>query len=265
MPGQGRRVWQFSQFRFRIVYSIPQINLPSHLWSSISERPSFDAKSSLTLPELSSPIAGHKNRFYQLTAGHYDISKQELYRNNCGEASWVSFSRVIQHSSGKSLHYEMIEGDTDRCPTDLPVVSMQLSMRDVITVAIMAGMECTDVSFQNQSLSMQGSAGTIISSRHPILGALIHFAPRQSHEKHGLRINNGTINPCWMARMWDVTTVAGFQYNRRARRHFEEDEGPWARLSGDRRIVKHQKKHARQKLRSVTEVMKHVSHRNGKN
>jgi hypothetical protein len=32
MPGQGRRIWQMSQFRFRVVYSIPQISLPNDFW-----------------------------------------------------------------------------------------------------------------------------------------------------------------------------------------------------------------------------------------
>jgi hypothetical protein len=32
MPGQGRRIWQASQFRFRVVYSIPQISLPNRFW-----------------------------------------------------------------------------------------------------------------------------------------------------------------------------------------------------------------------------------------
>lgn len=34
MPGQGRRVWQLSQFRFRVLYSIPQISLSTDLWPS---------------------------------------------------------------------------------------------------------------------------------------------------------------------------------------------------------------------------------------
>jgi hypothetical protein len=36
MPGQGRRVWQPSQFRFRVLYSIPQISLSTDLWPSRS-------------------------------------------------------------------------------------------------------------------------------------------------------------------------------------------------------------------------------------
>src|SRR5438552_2496076 len=35
MPGQGRRVWQFSQFRFRVIYQIPQISLPDTFWPAI--------------------------------------------------------------------------------------------------------------------------------------------------------------------------------------------------------------------------------------
>ncbi|KAI8626647.1 hypothetical protein F5Y19DRAFT_217035 [Xylariaceae sp. FL1651] len=34
IPGQGRRVWQFSRFRFRVIYSIPQISLDTRLWPS---------------------------------------------------------------------------------------------------------------------------------------------------------------------------------------------------------------------------------------
>jgi hypothetical protein len=36
MPGQGRRVWQLSQFRFRVLCSIPQISLSTDLWPSDS-------------------------------------------------------------------------------------------------------------------------------------------------------------------------------------------------------------------------------------
>ncbi|KAL8790279.1 MAG: hypothetical protein Q9195_006437 [Heterodermia aff. obscurata] len=108
---------------------------------------------------------------------------------------------------------------------------MQLSMRDVVVAAIMAGMDCTDVSFQSQALSMQGDAGTITSSRHPVLGALIHFAPKQPYDDHGLRVNNGAVSPDWLARMIDIVTVAGCRYDARDRKHFEEDESSWVKSS----------------------------------
>ena len=213
LPGQGHRVWQFSQFRFRVVYSIPQISLSPSLWLGISSHIQVSDPNSRALPDLKVSASGTN----QSTIA--------------GEASWVSFTRAIQHSCGQSLRYRMVEGDADRCPADLPVAPMQLSMRDVIVAAITAGMDCTDVSFQSQSLSMQGDAGTITSSRHPVLGALIHFAPKQPYDDHSLRVNSGAVSPDWVACMVDIVTVAGCRYDARDRKHFEEDESSWVNSS----------------------------------
>lgn len=218
LPGQGHRVWEFSQFRFRIVYSIPRISLLGGLWDENTYEDGW-SEGKHRLPSLG-------------------LTKSKASRSSiAGEAAWVSFARTAQHGSEWSMRYEMVEGDADRCPTDLPVVPMQLSMRDVIVLAIMAGMECTDVSFELQSLSMQGSAGTITSSRHPILGSLIHFAPKQPLETHGIRVLDGTVNPIWLERMSDTLTVANVGYKKRDRRHFEEDEKSWVRSSGEKSVI----------------------------
>lgn len=245
MPGQGRRIWEFSQFRFRVVYSIPQIRLPISLWSDIPSHTLWDQEGDLTLPDLQISKVQNELGLKQAIKKQFDLQMGRTRDLICGEASWVSFGRAIQHSSGNSLRYDMVDGDADRCPTDLPIVPMQLCMRDVIAVATMAGLECTDVSYQQQSISMQGSAGTITSSRHPILGALIHFAPKLPHERHGIRTNDGTVNPQWVARMRDIITVAGQQYSMRDRKHFEEDEGHWVMLSDDRSLVKYEEKNFR--------------------
>ena len=213
LPGQGHRVWQFSQFRFRVVYSIPQISLSPSLWLGVTSRQQISDPGSCALPNL-------------------EVSSSGTTQSSiAGEASWVSFTRAIQNSCGQTLRYRMVEGDADRCPADLPVAPMQLSMRDVVVAAITAGMDCTDVSFQSQSLSMQGDAGTITSSRHPVLGALIHFAPKQPYGDHSLRMNNSSVSPDWVARMVDIVTVAGCRYDTRDRKHFEEDENSWVKSS----------------------------------
>ena len=219
MPGQGRRIWQFSQFRFRIVYSIPQITLPSTLWLSTSSRTGFSESDLLQLPDLS---------LKDTTTGRHSIA---------GEASWVSFVRTVQYSCGQSLRYRMVSGDADRCPTDLSVVPTQLSMRDVVVTAIMAGMNVTKVSFQAQSLSMHGNAGTITSSKHPVLGALIHFTPRAPFQSYGLKIGFGIVSAEWVVRMSDILAVAGRQYDLRERKHFEEDEGSWMTSSSSRSLI----------------------------
>ncbi|KAG7004548.1 hypothetical protein G7Y79_00024g054980 [Physcia stellaris] len=220
LPGQGHRIWQFSQFRFRVVYSIPQIGLSPSLWLGISSNVRASKNVAEQLPSLS-------------------VSSSRTTQSAlAGEASWVSFTRTIQHSCDRSLRYTMVEGDADRCPADLPVVPMQLSMRDVVVAAIMAGMHCTDVSFQSQALSMQGEAGTITSSRHPVLGSLIHFAPKEPLGNHGIRAKNGTVDPQWVARMIGSITVAGCRYGLRDRRHFEEDESSWIQSTSIQTVVK---------------------------
>ena len=220
MPGQGHRIWQFSQFRFRVVYSIPQIHLLPDLWMDISPHIPSLPHTVASLPDLKVHKSGS------------DVTAM------AGEASWVSFIRAVQWSSGRSLRYVMVEGDADRCPLDLPVVPMQLSMREVIVTALMSGMECTDISFKSQSLSMQGDAGTITSSRHPVLGSLIHYAPRRALESHGFQALGGTVQADWIARLVDVVTVAGYRYDCRQRKHHEEDEVAWMKSFNDRRLIK---------------------------
>ncbi|KAI4269145.1 MAG: hypothetical protein L6R38_007575 [Xanthoria sp. 2 TBL-2021] len=223
MPGQGHRIWQFSQFRFRVVYSIPQIHLLPDLWLDISThvRP---------LPPDAAPLPNLKVQKSNPTSAAL-----------AGEASWVSFVRAVQHSAGRSIRYVMVDGDADRCPSDLPVVPMQLSMRDIAVMALSAGMQCTDVSFQSQSISMQGDAGTITCSRHPVLGSLIHFAQKQALEDHGIQVSGGTIQGNWVARMLDIVTVAGHRYDSVERKHYEEDEGSWIKASDNRPILLDQK------------------------
>lgn len=36
MPGQGRRIWEAAQFRFRVVYSIPHISLPAKIFPRVA-------------------------------------------------------------------------------------------------------------------------------------------------------------------------------------------------------------------------------------
>lgn len=93
MPGQGHRIWQASQFRFRVVYSIPQISLPNDLWPrnwSVSHK---DRRHSLPyLPKRADPhrptrpwgvISIRRKRFYKIKRriiGYfYKIKRQMIY------------------------------------------------------------------------------------------------------------------------------------------------------------------------------------------
>ncbi|KAI0414740.1 hypothetical protein F5X98DRAFT_239200 [Xylaria grammica] len=353
MPGQGRRVWQFSQFRFRVIYSVPQICLETHLWPrsgahmkpyAIGEHelpPLADAdgpnetdmvpppleillygaqipkKSSwrtlldrflhkgeqLPVPNLmsdlhylggpnlmggvpvnSAPRTQQKKGFklpislpstlrrrrpspkssyssgsnetdriamgqnhatqrldrWRATAmrlGDADSEQLAPNRNSSqvGEASWVSFCRVIEAPCGRSIRVDMVEYDADRCPSDLISVPMQVSMRDVAIMALMAGMELTSASFDEKSISMQGAVGTLTSSNHPILGPILHFTPRNVDDSlpkvFGIQTRDvyNRINEFWMPRTWDTCTVAGSFYNSTRRRTVRRLDDRWIR------------------------------------
>ncbi|KAI0483459.1 hypothetical protein F4859DRAFT_399733 [Xylaria cf. heliscus] len=346
MPGQGRRVWQFSQFRFRVIYSIPQISLETHLWPSGGAHMKSHAIGEHDLPpladadytsdaassdRLSLPMALHarelltktgwmkvrywfrrrreqqsgsdstdglsentgsiipvKNRFRlpipfpaalrrrrrgpspSLTNSSFQssvTSRDEfgIHRNTeggitilrggsgsssssqsersvprrttpyLGEASWVSFCRAIEIPCRYSVRIDLVEYDADRCPSDLISVPMQVSMRDVVIMALMAGMELTSASFHNKSISMQGAVGTLTSSNHPILGPILHFTPRNVETSlpmmFGARVPGmyGKINKFWMPRTWDTCSVAGSFYNYSRRRTVRRLDDRWIR------------------------------------
>lgn len=229
MPGRGKRVWEMSQLRFRIVYSMPQVSLHAHLWPDIAPHIPSYAKGTEPLPDLGMvdrEDAAHPRGRSYLTAVP-------------GEASWVSFCRAVQNSCGRSMVLELIQGDADRCPPDLPNVPMPMSMRDIVTMALMAGMKCTQASFESKSLSMQGAVGTITTSQHPLLGPILHFAPRNLSGKvpRDPRLGDGTISPSWMARMWGDAVVAGRHYSLSERKQVEKDEAAWLKCLTEMAVV----------------------------
>ncbi|KAI1193584.1 hypothetical protein F5X97DRAFT_313669 [Nemania serpens] len=356
MPGRGRRVWQFSQFRFRVIYSVPQISLAANLWPSGGahskshaigqfELPSLadtdadvdaDAEDATSLEPLSSPMARRARQLAERLGGRRildwfrrkrgkpsdldsvdDLSSTRsesvthvsrfklpiplpaalrrrrrqpapsstyasssyqasvVSRNgipvdrprerargiiievdrsssssssvssslvasprrnsHVGEASWVSFCRAIEISCRHSVRIDLVEYDADRCPSDLISVPMQVSMRDIVIMALMAGMELTSASFEDKSISMQGAVGTLTSSNHAILGPILHFTPRNIGTSlpmaFGARMQDvyGKINRFWMPRTWDVCSVAGSFYDFSRRRTVRRLDDRWIR------------------------------------
>ncbi|TGJ82441.1 hypothetical protein E0Z10_g6314 [Xylaria hypoxylon] len=348
MPGQGRRVWQFSQFRFRVIYSIPQISLETHLWpsggahmkshavgehelppladadnpdatgmgrlslpmvlhaggrlkkpgwrkmldwfrhkrekhsdsgsmDSLSERSTYiipmKKRFNLSIPlpaalrrrrrqptpnssassnsDQSSGMGRNEIRIYHprerqrgvtiVRVGTGSSSSDSLQlaprrkTSHVGEASWVSFCRAIEIPCRQSVRIDLVEYDADRCPSDLITVPMQVSMRDVVIMALMAGMEITSASFHNKSISMQGAAGTLTSSNHAILGPILHFTPRNVESSlpmvfgERMRDVDGNINRFWMPRTWNTCSVAGSFYNFTRRRTVRRLDDRWMR------------------------------------
>lgn len=148
-----------------------------------------------------------------------------------GEASWASFARIVQHSCDSSLRFDIVEGDADRCPSDLSVVPMQVSLRDIIVMGIMAGMTVSRADINTDLLSMTGCAGSITSSRHPILGSIIHFNPTNINTNFGWRIRHGRIDRLWVRRMEGKVPIANQSYSWRDRYRIMAYDGEWTRAS----------------------------------
>ena len=148
---------------------------------------------------------------------------------NSGEASWASFARIVQYSCDSSLCFDIVEGDADRCPSDLSVVPMQVSLRDIIVMGIMAGMTVSRADINTVLLWMAGCAGSLTSSRHPILGIIIHFNPTNVSTRYGWRVQHGRINPLLVRRMEGEVPIANQSYSWRDRDRIEAYDGEWAR------------------------------------
>ncbi|KAJ4229234.1 hypothetical protein NW759_003960 [Fusarium solani] len=296
LPGQGRRIWQLSQFRFRVVYSIPQISLQANLWPEQSPHIKSYAIGQEYLPDLDLVLVadnlssststfsgssvdgttirsrrtrewevhaanieseswGQSTRFQRFRTGwlfvgiwlSYRLSKirsrmpfpkkkrQVIHSvdGSVGEASWVSFCKAINGSCGASVRYQSVTYDADRCPSDLVTAPMQVSMRDVAVMGLTAGMKITSCSFMEKSISMQGAVGSITSSNHAILGPILHFTPRPFASviprslAPGSADGRGIVEPRWLARTWNVCTVAGTFFNSLSRRTARRLDDRW--------------------------------------
>ncbi|CAN9148697.1 unnamed protein product, partial [Alternaria alternata] len=321
MPGQGRRVWQLSQFRFRVLYSIPQISLSTDLWpygsgyhvksyaigrhplpglaggdgdihetkrrivkiSSVEEEVNSDVyvitrnrevvptskrrhffqrrlfyiswwkrlfkrklfswswwkrlfrRELFSASRWSSPVTGRRARPSYTSSSSARSDTGTVDSRRVGEASWVSFCRAIEMPCGNFVQFDHVQYDADRCPSDLVSAPMQVSMRDIIIMGLMAGMEVTSASFGEKSVSMQGAVGTITSSKHAVLGPILHFTPRNTDE--GLTYTfgypfghvRGFVDGYWIARTWNVCCVARRYLNWRARRTARRLDDRWVR------------------------------------
>lgn len=116
--------------------------------------------------------------------------------------------------------------DADRLPSDLHVVPMQVSLRDVIAFGLLMGMSVTES--ERAPLEMTGPSSSITNSMHPLIGRLIHFSafattPRSFYK--GLR--NGEISRSWLHRLQGVATTANRSYDESKREHYEALGRKW--------------------------------------
>lgn len=208
MPGSpGRREWIWHQLRFRIVFDMPNIFIPPDYWH---------------VPGSARHFA--KERTTNLPFPFDDASTQqdlEADFKHCAEACWVTFARQISHICPTAVCVGLMRGDVDRIPSDLCVVPMQVSLRDVIAFGLMIGM--TISSRYPDNIEISGPSGSMISSNHPLLGKLVHFSASSTLPPSILRgPRKGDISRSWLHRLKGVAMVAQRSFPEAKRRYYEQ-------------------------------------------
>ncbi|KAL9059113.1 MAG: hypothetical protein Q9162_001331 [Coniocarpon cinnabarinum] len=186
LPGKGRRVWSWSQFRFRVLYEVPSFRLPrgkDNIWDVAPSTREFEEEVDI--------VANDKYWSALMT------------EPQVGEAGWASFCRKTKSTCRERVIISLKHDDADRVPPELPNIPVPISMRDVIIMAYTIGLDCTEACFTRRTLAMQGDAGVITSSNHPILGLIVHFAPKRHVTEHPQPKNWRH----WVARMFGGVPV----------------------------------------------------------
>jgi hypothetical protein len=135
---------------------------------------------------------------------------------------------------GNSVRFDHVQYDADRCPSDLVSAPMQVSMRDIIIMGLMAGMGITSASFDEKSVSMQGAVGTITTSKHAVLGPILHFTPRNTEDPvsafgYDFGYRRGFVDVYWLVRTWGVCCVARRFFDWKSRRTARRLDDRWIR------------------------------------
>ena len=205
MPGRsGRRKWVWHQLRFKVVFEMPSVFIPTTYWWTPGNARAWPKHrtTSLAIPNKSWSVA-------------VDDGIEQ-----CSEACWVSFTRQINHVCPNLVQIGLLYGDMDRVPSDLCVMPMQVSLRDVIALGLMLGM--TINSAGNDHLEMTGPRGSITSSKHQVLGFLIHFSSISAGTS--LKSNaqrSGNVNKSWFYRLQGIATIAQKPYTEDARNYYQ--------------------------------------------
>ncbi|KAK0383139.1 hypothetical protein NLU13_9052 [Sarocladium strictum] len=212
MPGHaGRRVWVWRQLRFRIVYDMPNLFLPAEYWQSPGNMRQFEEHRITTLPAPFDlrPKRG-RGRRSKAVEEHVAIPTTR------SEACWVSFSRQLSQVCPSAFRVGLLAGDVDRLPADLPVVPMQVSLRDMIAFGLLTGLSLQAASWDH--IEMSGPSGFLKSSSHPFLGHLVHFTCLSNTLRSTLL--NGDISKSWLRRLEGVASVAGQEFDSSKRQYY---------------------------------------------
>ncbi len=213
MPGRsGRRIWNWHQFRFKVVFDMPNLFIPTEYWDVHGVARVYPARRVIPM----------KTPFETLQT---NLDPENAVRQS-SEACWVSFTRQVSAVCPEAIRFGLKLGDADRYPTDLAVVPMQVSMRDIIALGLMVGMKIKDASYFSNYLEMNGPFGCIRSSDHPLLGTLIHFtAFSQTPGQKGL--SSGDLSRSWLARVRGTASVAQRPYGPEQRSYYEHLATNW--------------------------------------
>ena len=158
VTGGGIRHWHWQQFRFTVTYEAIIFALPSSVYRSLCVSPSVQ-------------IDPHKPN------GELVVRARKLRSGrNLMQGCWISFVQDLIMSDCISEELiDMREGSGDRIPDDLTVAPMRVDGITVMLVCVAMGMRVYQFSPTGE-ITLSGGIGSISSSKHPVLGALLHYS-----------------------------------------------------------------------------------------
>ena len=154
----GSRHWHWQQFRFTVTYQAIIFALPSSVYKALHVSPSVQ-------------IDGHKPN------GELVVRARKLRPGrNLMQGCWISFIQDLIMSD--CISEELIdvrEESGDRIPNGLTVAPMRVDGITVMLVCIAMGMRVYQFSPIGE-ITLSGGIGSISFSKHPVLGALLHYS-----------------------------------------------------------------------------------------
>lgn len=157
----GTRQWHWRQFRFTVKYQAVVFTLPRALYASLGINSTIQITPSSTAP--SSAI--------------WDRAKSRQAHRKSAQGCWVTLIQDLVDA--ECLLPEDVcarEESGDRIPDDLTVAPTRVDCMAILLSAIAMGMQVFKYSPTTGEITLGGANGSVSSSAHPVLGALLHYS-----------------------------------------------------------------------------------------
>ena len=153
----GTRQWHWRQFRFTVNYQTVLFTLPKALYGSLGISPTVQVD----------PPSGKI----------WDRAVKTRVQRSFAQACWVSLVQdLVAYGCLRPEDVCAREESADRIPDDLTVAPIRVDSMAILLHCVAISMQVFKYTPTTGEIILSGSAGSISSSAHPILGVLLHYS-----------------------------------------------------------------------------------------